>query len=490
MTALRSGRIEDAHRILQQVLRKQPKHVAALNVLGIVLTQRGQFAEAESYLRRALQEYPNSDPTLYNYGVVLKALKRPAEALERFTQALAINQAAPETWNNRGTVWSDLQRYDEAIADFEKALTLNPLYAEASCNKGKSLTFLRRWNEASSAYERALALKPELAEAWIGRGNVFAGLAQYNDALAAYDRALILNPDDAEAWLLRGNMLMELRRYDEAFAACDKAAALGSEVDYLAGLRLQSKLYACDWRNLEAECAQLRSTIREGKPSCVPFVALGIPSSLAEQLQCARTYVQKQPHVAQIWRGEVYSHDRPRVAYVSADFREHATVYLTAGLFEQHDRSRFEMTAISLAPEQDSEVGRRLKASFERYVDCSSLADQQIAELIRKLEIDILVDLKGFTRDSRPGVVARRPAPIAVNWLGYPGTMGAPYIDYIIADRTVIPEENFEFYDEKVIWLPDSYQVNDSQRMIATHTPTRRELDLPDGGFVFCCFNH
>jgi predicted O-linked N-acetylglucosamine transferase (SPINDLY family) len=558
LSALQAGNVEDAARLFKSVLGAQPRHVAALNLLGIALTQLGRFAEAETYLRRALREHAGSDATLYNYGIILKALDRPAEALERFSQALAINAAAPESWNNRGTVFNDLNRYDDAVGDFETAIKLNPRYADAFCNKGKSLTSLKRWDEAVSAYQqainlkpdfaeawlgrgnalfelksydeafaafrrasalkpnlaeawlgqgnvltelrhydeafaahdKALALKPDLAEAWLGRGNFSAALKRYDDAIAAFDRARALKPDLAEAWFGRGNALAELNRYDEAFAACDKAFKLKPDLDYLAGRRLQAKLHMADWSNLEAETAQLLSAIRQHKPASTPFPILALASSAADQLQCAKRYVEDQPSFPPLWRGEVYPHDRVRVAYVSADLHEHATAFLTAGLFEHHDSSRFEVTAISLGAEQDSDLRRRLKASFERFVDSRSHGDREIAELVRQLEIDIVVDLKGFTRDSRLGILARRAAPVQVSWLGYPGTMGADYIDYVIADRTVIPQHHFESYSEKVVWLPDSYQVNDSQRPIAELTPTRRALDLPEGGFVFCCFNN
>jgi protein O-GlcNAc transferase len=556
--ALQAGNAEDAERSFKSVLRAQPQHVAALNLLGIALTQLGRFAEAETYLRQALDQQPASDTTLYNYGIVLKALNRPTEAVERFTEALAINSAVAETWNNRGTAFNDLKRHEQAIADFDRAIGLNPRYADALCNKGKSLAALGRFEEASSAFETALALRPDLAEAWCGRGDVYrrlkrhaealaacdkalslrpdfaeawvgrgnalaelkeygdacaaydralalrptlaepwlargnisVELGRYDDALTAYDRALALKPDLAEAWFGRGNVLMEFQRYDDALAACDKAFASNPDLDYLAGRRLQAKLSMCDWSGFEAEVAQLLSAVREGKPASAPFALLAIPSSAADQLQCARRYVHNQPIAVQVRRDEIYSHDRVRVAYASADLREHATAFLTAGLFEQHDRSRFEVTAVSFAAEQDSDVGRRIKAAFDRFIDVSSQSDRETADLICRLEIDILVDLKGFTKHSRPEIFARRPAPIQVSYLGYPGTMGADYIDYIIADRTLIPNDDLEFYSEKAVWLPDSYQVNDSQRLISQSRPTRHTLGLPDEGFVYCCFNN
>jgi predicted O-linked N-acetylglucosamine transferase (SPINDLY family) len=693
MAALQARNFTDAERLFKEVLRVQPKHVAALNLLGIVLLQTGRFAEAETFLRQALNEYPKSDATLYNYGIALKALNRPAEALDRFSQALALKPDAFETWNNRGTVFNDLGRYDEAIADFDKAIALNPRYAEAICNKGKSLDAsqrsaealaafekasalrpdlveawlgrahgyggLKRYDEALAAFEKALALRPDLAEAWLGggnlsselgrypealtayekalalkpdlaearlgRGNVFAELKRHDDALAAYDDALALKPDLAEAWLGRGNIfaerksyddalacydaalsfkpdladawfgrgnvfagrngfedafsaydkalflkpdfakawlgrgnvfyatkrlaealaaydqalalkpdlaeawhgrgnvltelnrydealatyeralalrpdfaeawfgsgnvLTQLKRYGEAFTAYDKAATLKPESNLAVGARLFSKLRVCNWTNLDTEVAQLLQTIEQGKGTCAPFALFGVPASPAQELQCARSYVQDQPVFEPLWRGETYAHDRIRVAYVSPDLREHAVAYLMAGFFEHHDRSRFEVTAISWGPEQDTEFSRRIRNSFERFVDARGMSDQDIAALIREHEVDIVVDLHGFAGVGRLAAFARRPAPVQVNYLGYAGTMGADYYDYIIADSTVIPPEHFEFYGEKAVWLPDSFMASDNARRIAERTPSRRELGLPESGFVFCCFN-
>jgi protein O-GlcNAc transferase len=591
LSALRAGNLDDAGRLFHDFLRVHPRHVGALNLLGIVLIQRGRFAEAENYLRLALQENAGSDSTLYNYGIVLKALNRPAEALQRFSQALALNPGAAETWNNRGTVLNDLKRYDEAVGDFVKAIELQPRYAEAFCNKGKSLALCKRPHEALAAFEQAAALKPDLAEAWVGhggtlvdlkcydasladyeralalqpamteawlgrgnalarlrrydealvcydkavalkadlaeawlgrgnvltdlkryepalaafdkalavkpglgeawlgRGNVFADLGRYDDAFAAFDRALALRSDLAEAWSSRGNAFTKLQHYDEAFAAYDRAVRLDPDLPYVAGLRLNAKLYMSDWTGLETDVAELLAMVRDGKPASTPFVLLAIPSSPADQLQCARRYVQDQPAVPSIWRGEIYRHDRIRLAYLSNNFHESAMAYLLAGMFERHDRSRFEVTAISFGAERASPMRRRLKDAFEHFVDVAGNTDQEIAELLGRSEIDIAVDLMGFTADNRLDVLARRAAPIQVNYMGYPGTMGAPYIDYIIADRTVIPEHDLACFSEQAVFLPDSYFITDDRLVVSDRTPTRAQCGLPESGFVFCCFN-
>ncbi len=557
MGALKAGNFKDAEHLFKDVLRAQPKHVAALNLLGVVLTQRGKFAEAETYLRLALQEYPKSDATLYNYGIILKALNRPIEALDRFSQALELDPRAVETWNNRGIILNDLKRYDEAIADFDKAIALQPRYAEALCNKGKSLdalnrptealaafesasafkpdlaeawlgraygyTKLKRYNDALAAFEKASVLKPDLAEAWHGRARVSAALQMHNETVAACDRALALKPNFAEAWVERGDALFWLQRFKESLLAyekalrlnpnlaevwrgrakifaqfeqhedacksADKALSLRPNLDYMASMRLHAKLYMCDWTNFAAEEAQLLSAMRELNVASFPFANLSIASTPADQLEAARRYVSALPRHPSLCDGRAYSHDRIRVAYMSSDLRDHAVGYLTVGLFEHHDKSRFEVTAISLGADRDFDFRRRIRAAFDRIVDIESQSDHEIADRIRELEIDILVDLNGFTRNWRVGVFARRPAPIQVNYLGYAGTLGADCFDYILADSTVIPSGHLDCYSEKPVWLPHTFFVNDAARAVADRTPSRAELNLPDNGFVFCCFN-
>ena len=303
-----------------------------------------------------------------------------------------------------------------------------------------------------------MALKPELAAAWLGRGNLFFRLKRYDNALAAYDKAMSIEPD-----------------------------LIGVE-----GARLYSKMYHCDWRNYDEECQHLISAVKNRKENTEPFAFLSVSSSPEDEHVYATVWASKKypPSDRPIWNGEIFKHDRIRVAYVSADFYEHATSYLMAGMFECHDRSQFEITGISIGPDDGSKVRRRLEKAFEHFVDVETSTDDQIAAAIEKAEIDILVDLKGFTQDGRTGLFARRCAPIQVNYLGYPGTMGADYIDYLIADHTVIPESQQSYYTEKIAYLPNSYQVNDAKRLISDKAFTRAELALPEEGFVFCCFNN
>jgi predicted O-linked N-acetylglucosamine transferase (SPINDLY family) len=491
MAALNARKIDDAERLFRKVVQAQPEHVAALNLLTVVLMSTGRFAEAEEFIERAVTLNQRSDVYFYNYGLILKHLGKTAQAKSQFDRALELNPGAYETWNNRGAVFNDLKQYDLAVSDFDKAISLNPKYHIAFCNKAKSLLELRRYEEALAACDSALALKPDLAEAWLGCGNVLGELGRYNEACAAYAKAVALNPGMAEAWIGSGNVFAELKRYDEAVAAYDRGLALRPDLAAAEGARLLCKLHLCDWHDLAAGCERLVASIKSDGASVDPFALVAISTSREDQLRCATLRIDDKfpasdrPHR----KGDVYTHDKIRVGYVSADFHQHATSHLMAGLFECHDKTQFQVTAISTGPDDGSELRDRLKKSFDYFLDYSALSDDAIADRIREREIDILVDLKGFTQHARTGIFARRAAPLQVSYLGFPGTMGAGYIDYMIADGTLVPQSHQKDYREKIIYLPDSYQVNDAKRAIAAKGFSRRDVGLNDENFVFCCFN-
>jgi protein O-GlcNAc transferase len=483
-------RYDEAFAAYDKALTLKPDSAKAWLGRGNIFNQRKRYDDALIAYDKALALKSDLTDAWLGRGNSFADLRRYDEAFAAYDKALSIKPDSAEAWLGRGHIFTSLKRYDDASAAYDRALALKQDLAEAWLGRGNIFVELKRCDDAFAAYDRALALKPDLAEAWLGRGNNFLELKRYDDAFAAYDRALALKPDLAEAWLGRGNIFLELKRYDDAFVAYDRALTLKATLKCTEGDRLYTKLMACNWTGLGAEISHLLSAIREGRISSRPFSLLSIHSSPADQLKCAEGFIADQPSFAKIWHGDIYSHDRIRIAYLSADFRDHAMGYLMAGLFEQHDESRFEITGISFGADRDSDIRRRIKRSFEHFEDVRLQGDQEIAELIRHLEIDIAVDLMGFTQDCRPNIFARRPAPIQVNYLGYPGTMGADYFDYILADSTVIPEDQFESYSENVVWLPDTYQVNDALRPISERTPTRRECHLPEAAFVFCCFNN
>ena len=458
LAALNNRDLKRAEAVFKRVLRAERSNVAALNLLVVVLMSTERFAEAEPLIARATSIDQRSDTSFYNYGLISKRLDKPQQALENFSKALALNPRIAETWNNRGTVFNDLEKYDLAIADFDRAISLNGSYGEACANKAKALSLLGRHAEALSAYDKALSLKPHLAEAWLGRGNV------------CYD----------------------LNRYDEAFVAFDRAFSIKPDLAGVEGSRLHAKMRMCKWDRLEQDIARLTTSVRSGRACCGPFVLLSLTDSPDDHLRCAQASVAaKHPNASRPpSRGAVYPHDRIRLGYVSTDFRRHATAQLAAELFEVHDRTRFDVFAYSIGPDDRSDIRKRLMDAFDRFVACENLPDAEIARAIADAEIDILVDLNGFTKGARTNIFARRPAPIQVNYLGYPGTMAAPFIDYIIGDGTVFAASDAAVYSEKLVTLPHTYQPNDRKRRIADQSFSRRDFGLADDQFVFCCFNN
>jgi predicted O-linked N-acetylglucosamine transferase (SPINDLY family) len=484
-------RLDEALASYDEALAVKPDYVEALNNRGNALKELKRFDEALASYDQALALKPDYAEALNNCGLALKELKRFDEALASYDKALALKPDYAEAFINRGNALKELKRFDEALASYDKALAVKPDYVEALNNRGNALKELKRFDEALASYDKALALKPDYAEALNNRGNALHGLKRFDEALASYDKALELKPDYAEAFYNRANALLELKRLDEALASYDRAIILKPDLAEVEGLRLYTKMRLCDWSNLDNECAHLISAVKSGHLNTPPFPLLAIPLSSNDQHKYAKLWIASKcpPSEKSIWQGERYNHDRIRVAYLSADFRQHPVSSLIVGVFECHDRSRFDVTAISFGPDDNSEMRERLKASFEHFIDASTYSDSQIANLVKEREIDILIDLMGFTADSRTSIFAWRPAPIQVNYLGYPGTMGAQYIDYIIADRIMIRENQHEFYSEKIVFLPNSFQPTDRKRRLADKIFTRAEVGLPLEGFVFCCFN-
>jgi predicted O-linked N-acetylglucosamine transferase (SPINDLY family) len=481
-----------AEKNLLKVLKTQPGHVGALNTLAILLARNGRHAQAEKYFLKAIQVYPASEATYYNYGITLRALGRLPEAREMFGRSLAINPSSSDAWNNCGVVLSNLGDFQSAIADFDKAISLNRGNAAAYANKGKALAELERLEEARAAYAQAIVISPNLPEASLGLGQVFSELRRHSEALAAYDRAISLKPDLAEAWFGRGQALMTLRRFAEAYTAYDQAIKLMPELDYAFGKWLLARMYCCIWEDIQKAYKRVLVEVSRRRKAATPFSLLSIPSTPCQQKIVAETYVEDNfPAIANVSVSSDRFHSgKIRIGYFSANFWDHAVAHLIAQLFELHDRSQFEVFGFSFGPSAEDDMRRRLTAGLDQLIDVKGRSDKEIAELARNLQIGIAVDLMGFTEQSRTGIFAHRAAPIQVNYLGFAATMGANYIDYIIADKIAIPPEEAEFYSEKIAYLPYSFQVNDRTRRISDRRFTRDELGLPVNGFVFCCFNN
>ncbi len=485
------GRLAEAERLYRQVLETHPRQFDSLHLLGIIHSQRGDHAEAARLIDLALAVNPDDAAAHNSRAAALNGLKRLDEALESCDRAIALDADHAEAHNNRANILHQLGRYDDALASARRALALKPELAEARYNCGLALHALDRNEEALASYDAAIRLRPAYAECHHNRAIVLAALNRLDEALASHDRAIAIRPDYAEAHNSRGLMLRDRGRLEEAAASFARALALRPDLPYLKGSCLFTKMQVCDWSDYARDCAEVEAAVAAGAAPAFPLQILPWSSDPAMQLACARRLVGDEyaPSPSPLWRGERYGHRRIRIAYLSADLCDHPVAELTAGMFARHDRTRFETFAISLKSDA-SEMRARLKPCFDRFIDAEAMNDAEVARLMRELEIDIAVDLMGFTGGARPGVFARRPAPVQVNYLGYAGTLGGTAWDYIIADRFVIPEDSRKHYAENVVYLPDCFMANDDGRKISSLTPSRADAGLPETGFVFCCFNN
>ena len=457
LESLRNSSLESAELYLKQAMRLQSNNPHVLRLLGVIYAQRKQYSEALNYLKASIKYLPKN--------------------------ALALS--------NLGNVFLELKDHQNALDAYDKSIKIDPMYAEAWSNKGNALYELKRYDEAIAHHDRAVSLNPSYAQAWSNKGNALHELKRYDEAIAHHDQALSLKTDYAEAWSNKGNALLELKRYDEAIAHYERAISFKSEIDWIDGKLLHTRMNVCSWSGFENSLENINKSIWANKKATSPFPLLALKDDALLHKKASEIYTQNR-HPFNFSLGlipEQSENQKIRIGYFSADFNQHAVAVLTAELFELHDKEKFEIFAFSFGVDDKSSMRLRLSRAFNQFIDVSEMSDVEIATLSRELRIDIAIDLGGHTANSCTDIFAYRAAPIQVSYIGYLGTMGADYIDYLIADKTIVPEGSEEFYSEKIAYLP-SYQVNDRKRVVSDRLFTRQELGLPDKGFVFCCFNN
>jgi predicted O-linked N-acetylglucosamine transferase (SPINDLY family) len=521
------GRFAEALESYDRAIALKPELAEAHYNRGDTLRDLDRLSEAAASYHRALALKPDLPEVYFNRGDASRNLGRLDEAVANYDRALALKPDYAEALLNRGLALEELERFEEALESYDRALAISPDYVLALYNRGNALRQLKRFNEALDSYDRALAVRPDYAEALNNRGITLEVLKRFAAALESYDRALVVRPDFAEALNNRGNTLDQMEQFDEAVESYYRAIAVRpdlAEAHYNLGtaLRFQGRLNEaiasfgraaalrpnygvvewfnarqniCDWSGYREAEARAREAIKTEPSAAAPLLLLAVSSTHEEQHDCARRVAAKMAvHASdtlpcpQLRPGE-----RIRLGYLSFDFRQHAGAVLIAPLIERHDRRRFEIVGYSYGPDDGSAMRARFIAAFDRFVDIGSMSHRQAAELIHADGVDVLVDLTGFQghgrTDNLTHILAYRPAPIQVNYFGYPGTMGAEFIDYIIVDRFLVPMDQQPFYTERLVQLPNCYQPNDTTRRIAQPAPSRAECGLPEEGLVFCCFN-
>ena len=489
---LELGRNREAAEAFEEALRLNPRAADAQQALAVALLREGNSEGAMAALREALKIDPTHAAALVAQGSSLEQAGKLDEALASYETALAAHPGFDDALLGKAAILRQLRRYDEAINIYDLAIAASPERVEGY--RGAAIAFFRKREFAAAARSVDAAIKRggTVADLHVLRGQALKELGLFPDALAAADDAIAGDAAAIDAHMLKARLLSELRRPEEAIAALERARELDPGNVRSFGLLFGEKMQIGDWRSYDADVEQILPRIASGVEIVDPFLALSHFDSPAVQLRCAEIYSadiadQSLPprRMNLSMRG-----DRIAIGYYSGDFRDHAMMYLMAELFERHDRSRFRIHAFSLKKDADSAMRRRVMPFFDAFHDLDEMSDREIIELSRAEEIDIAVDLVAFTRHGRPSLFAAGLAPLQVNYLGYPGTTGLRSVDYIVADKVLIPEDTRPFYSEKIAYLPNSYQPNDGKRQIADKAFTRAELNLPDEGFVFCCFNN
>ena len=484
------GRAEEAVQSFSRALALRPGLAEAHYCRGNALFELGRLELARRDYEQAASLRPDHADAHNNLGVTLLTLERFEDAERSLDRTLRLDQTHAGAHYNRALALQKLQRTDEALRHCERAIQLRPDHA-AFVARGNLLMELGQPSVAMDSYDRGIALRPRDAEGHLGRGDALQRLGRLEEALASYERAVQVAPENGECHYRRGDALRYRYRFAEALQSYAAAYRLRPEQPWLLGVWLHARMQMCAWDGLERDVAQLVSRIEQGVRATPPFSLLALVDSETLQRRAAEIWIEaerdRESRLPALVRRA--RRNRIRVGYFSADFHAHATAFLAVQLFERHDRGRFELIAFSFGPDQSDDMRARLRSSFDTFLEVRTRSDAEIALLARERELDIAIDMKGYTQQGRPGIFAHRAAPIQVSYLGYPGTSGAPYMDYLIADRALIPAASRQGYSERIAYLPDSYQPNDRERKIAETGFSRRELGLPDGAFVFCSFN-
>ena len=485
-----SGEVDLAVTAFAQACAISPGLAEAHSNLGNALKNQARFDEAVASYRQALTLRPDLAGVHYNLGGVLQDQGRLDEAAACYGRAIALDPGFADAHHNLGLVLAAQGRLDEAAQSFARVLQRNPRHVAAYNSFGNIFKDMGRLDDAIVCYQQALAVRPDYAEAHNNLGIVRSEQGLLDAACASLSRALALKPDYAEAHYNLGDVLTRQGKLDAAVESYRSALALRpGYADAEAQLRHQQQ-HMCDWHDHDAFAAAF-ARLASDQVAPPPFTCLAMTDDAAAQLEISRHCVAAKYREAPLAPSATprTRSGRLRIGYFSADFHDHATLFLMAGLLREHDTTRFEVFAYSYGRHAAGEWGQRARESVEHFFDVAGQPSRAIVDLARSHALDIAIDLKGHTAHCRLDLFQLGLAPVQISYLGYPGSLGADFIDYIVADPVVIPDHARAYYSESVIRLPHSYQPNDNQRPIAETVTTRADFGLPEHGVVLCCFN-
>ncbi len=401
-----------------------------------------------------------------------------------------------EYYNIYSIVCFQLEKYDLAIKNWQKAIQIKPNYFVGYNNIGKAFLNLNKYQSALENFNKTIEINPNFFEAYNNKGNVLTRLNKPNDAIENYNKAINLKPDNINSHIFKAHILSNLNKTEEALSSYEKAFKINPEYPLLFGHIMNIKSQICDWKNFNENLQKLSSNIDKNKITMLPFNSLVLFDSPSLQKKVSEVWSRRyEISVTQTNTfAKINKKGKIKLGYFTADFRDHATSHLTAEMFEKHDKSKFEIYGFYLGEKvsQNDTWHQRLKKSFNKFFSVNDMSDLEVSKLAMDLKIDIAIDLMTHCTNgmkNRFGIFVRRCAPVQINFLGYPGTSGSTSIDYIIADKMVIPEINKKYYSEKIIYLPNSYQPNSKNIQISKKNFLREDLGLPKNKFILCCFN-
>ena len=483
--------LEKAIEAYDKALSLKPDYAEAYNNLGLTLQDLCKFNEAIEAYNRALSLNPDYAEVYNNLGITLQNQNKIEEAIECYNKAVALKPNFSEAHNNLGISLKDQGKLDEAIDSYNNALLLMPDYADAYNNMGNAFKYKGKLNNAIEAYNKAISIKPDYAKGFINLGAALTYQDKPEEAIEAYNKALSLKPDYIEAYYNLGNALTDQGKQDIAIETYEKALLLKPDYEAARVMKLHQQANICDWHSIDKDRKLIPNLGISEKP-INPLAILSLEDAperhhMRSKIYAKDTFPQKPISLP---TKTLKKSERIRIGYFSSDFVRHPVAYLIAKVIELHNRDKFDIFAYSLIGGKDDELRKRLIKSFDVFKDVSGMSDKEVAVLCRQDNIDIAIDLNGYTQNNRSSIFAYRAAPIQINYLGFPGTMGADFIDYIIADQYLIPPNNRKHYTEKQLYLPNTYMPTDNSREFSNRFISRRDMGLPDKAFVFCCFNN
>ncbi len=489
---LKKNDFVNAKLIYENILSVDKKNFDALFFLGVILIKFKNYKKARELLEQVVLIKPNFADAYNNIGICLEKLNDLDGAIKNYNLAINNRPNFAEAHNNIGVVFQKLRNFDQAILQYKKAISYKNLYLDAYINLANLFKETKQFEEAIKNYDLAINLNPNLAEVYNNKGNALKEIRKFEEAIKNFDLAINLNPNFAEAYFNTATTLQDIKNFEKAVLYYEKALLLDKEIPFSKGYLLHAKMLCCNWSGLNELYKEIYNDVEKNRYSATPFGYQAICDDESNLQKCAQLYSSKRfPEIKNnLFSKKVSKNKKIKIGYLCGEFREQATSILMTEVWEKHNKEDFEIIAFDSGWDDNSLRRNRIINAFDKFIDISKVSDLDAAKIIYKEQIDILINLNGFFGTGRPVVFSYRPAGIQINYLGFPGTIGSKYIDYILCDQTVVPFESKKFYNEKIIYLPDSYQANDTKRNISNKKFLREELSLPNESFVFCCFNN